>query len=385
MSEWLEIDIESEGIRFYCSRGKKAAELFLPKPVEDLGSRLRQFVTENRLGTKPLVFFIEEDLLFFKKFSFPLHTVNVREAIYYQLSVLTPFNEEVLYNFTVSRGRNEQEVALYAVKKEEVYPYLRQAAEEKFRLLGVYPASQHYVIGAGRNKYWGLLTGGHYPKLILFKGARLLDRCFWLRPPHPEDMEGLADPPEIVYRIAGNYGGEGFREAKDLLSAPPLLKDFNLLPSEYKRPDYLRYGLIMVCSLNIAALLVLGGIKEYKLREYHSALQTEIEEVRPRVRKLQRLKGREKELSEAVQEIEKVKIELDFIRFLEGLTATLPRDSYLDRIRIEGRGSRVVHLQGYTGDISTLTNNLSDLGEVQLRSTRQRQNKTYFHVELIAL
>jgi hypothetical protein len=154
-----------------------------------------------------------------------------------------------------------------------------------------------------------------------------------------------------------------------------------MLPATYKKPDYLRYFLIALCVLNCIALFGVVGIKEYKVRQKLSHLHTQVEQVLPAIKETEDLRIKEKKIQGALKYLEGIETNFDVIRFLDEVTEGLPDNSYLDQVRMEKK-NKSIQLQGYTEDLGLLTEKLGDYGNAKLKSTRKRQNKTYFHVEI---
>ena len=223
------------------------------------------------------------------------------------------------------------------------------------------------------------LSSGRISKALVFDGNRLVDRMPCYHEPEYEAVQKLCGR-EIVYQSA-DMEEEGFLSGTELLSQRPVLKEFNLLPATYKKPDYMRYFLIALCILNCIALIAVAGIKEYKIQQTLAYLHTEVEKRLPGVKEIEALRVKEKKLQTSLQYIESIETNFDILSFLDEVTEELPENSYLDQIRMEKKGD-AIQLQGYTDDLGELTEKLGEFGNAKLKSTRKRQNKTYFHVEI---
>jgi len=375
----VEIFLHDEGIRLSAPM-RSGDELSLASPVSDLNSRLARFVQENGLRGLPVIFYIAEDLLSFKKLQLPLKTANVKEAVAYQLSMLVPYNDEILHSFSSIRQKDGHTISLYAVEAEKVEPFVEEIFEAGFEIIGLYPESQRYVTGAVKKEDWALfLSSGRISKVLVFSGSRLIDRLPCYHEPEYDAVQQLCNR-ETVYQSEG-MEEEGFLNGAELLAEGPVLKEFNLLPATYKKPDYLRYFLVALCILNCIALFAVAGIKEYKIQQTVTYLHTEVEQLLPGIKEIETLRVREKKLQTSLQYIESIEANFDIIRFLDEVTEGLPENSYLDQIRMEKKGNSI-QLQGYTEDLGELTEKLGEYGNAKLKSTRKRQNKTYFHVEI---
>lgn len=379
MKGFVEIFLHDEGIRI-SAPARSSEELFLPTPVSDLNNRLARFVQKNGLRGLPVIFYIAEDLLSFKKLQLPPKTANVKEAVTYQLSMLVPYNDEILHSFSSIRQKDGYDISLYAVEAEKVEPFVEEVFEAGFEIIGLYPESQRYVTGAVKKEDWALfLSSGRISKVLVFSGNRLIDRLPCYHEPEYDAVQKLCNR-EMVYQSEA-MEGEGFLSGTKLLAERPVLKEFNLLPATYKKPDYMRNFLVALCILNCIALLAVVGIKEYKIQQTLTHLHAEVGQRLPGIKEIETLRIKEKKLQTSLQYIESIEANFDILGFLDEVTEGLPENSYLDQIRMEKKGNSI-QLQGYTEDLGELTEKLGEYGSAKLKSTRKRQNKTYFHVEI---
>jgi hypothetical protein len=378
MKESIEILIREDGLHI-SSPGKQGEVEFIAAPVTDLGNRLVRYCASKNPASLDVYFYISEDLLFFKKFSLPLKTSNLKEAISYQLDAFAPFEGKMVHSFTTARGKQGYNVCLYAALEEAIVPLLDEVVARGFKLAGLFPESQRYVTRKNNKKEWALLLPGRFPKLLLFSGQRIKDRFLCHNEPSQDELASLC-PGGAAYRPAPPEQS-GFKDAAVLLNEKALLKEFNLLPASYRRPDYLRQVLIVLCLLNICGLLAAGGIKEYKILTSLQKINAEMATLQPMVKEVEELRIQEKKLSEAVGRFEAIGPNFDIIRFLEKVTKALPENSYLDQIRMDEKTGDI-QLQGYTSDIAALTAKLDALGNAKLKSTSRRKNQTYFNVEI---
>lgn len=377
MKESIEVRIQEDTILIsspYAREGDEAID----QPVSDLSTHLIRLAGSKSPSSVSVLFYISEDLLFFKKLFLPLQTGDIKEAVSYQLAILAPFDGEILHSFTTVREKGGYRICLYALSLKTVGTYLDQAASAGFKLVGLFPESQRYVSRQNKQSSWALVMPGRFPKLLDFSGNNLSQRLLCHSSPTREGMATLTDS-EHIYSPQPQEGG--FDDASILLSENPLHKEFNLLPATYRRPDYIRYFLLALCVLNICALLSVGIIKGYKVRATNTRLQAEIQEILPHVKEVEQLRLEDQQLSGSVDKIEGIGQNFDIIRFLEKVTNVLPSNCYLDQIRLDQKTGDI-SLQGYTDDLTTLTTELENLGQAKLKSTRRRKNKTYFHVEV---
>jgi len=121
------------------------------------------------------------------------------------------------------------------------------------------------------------------------------------------------------------------------------------------------------------------GAKEYQIREAMEQVDSRIKAVQPLVKEVNALQGQVKALEDKSQTIAQFQ-NPDLIDLLAKLTSELPQHSYLDLIRLD-KDQKAINIMGYTDDIGELTTKLQVFGEVKLKSTSRRKNKTYFHLE----
>ncbi|MCJ7600745.1 MAG: PilN domain-containing protein [Desulfobulbaceae bacterium] len=377
MKESIEILIRQDGVHI-SSPFKQEVE-YIAQPVSELGSRLVRYCTPKSPAGLDVLFYIAEDLLFFKKFALPLKIADIKEAISYQLAMFAPFDGKMLHSFTAVRDKQGYNVCLYAALEEAIVPLLEEVTAQGFQVAGLFPESQRYVTRLCKKKEWALLLPGRFPKLLIFSDKKIKDRLLCHNEP---SIEGLAtlNAGEVIYKPVAQEGS-GFQDAGLLLAEKALHKELNLLPPSYRRPDYLRYVLIGLCLLNLLALVAAGTTKEYNVITLLNKIEEEIETLRPSVKEVEQLRIEEKQLVDTVGRIEGIGENFDIIRFLEKVTKALPENSYLDQIRMDDKTGDI-QLQGYTEDIGALTAKLDALGKAKLKSTSRRRNQTYFHVEI---
>ncbi|MBI5557597.1 MAG: PilN domain-containing protein [Deltaproteobacteria bacterium] len=378
MKESIDILIREDGLSISSSFKQGEVE-FIIQPVSDLASSLLRYCTPKNPAALNVFFYIAEDLLFFKKFTLPLKTTDIKEAISYQLAMFAPFEGKMVHGYTAVRTKQSYNICLYAALEETLVPLLDEVSAQGFQVAGLFPESQRYVTRLGRKKDWALLLPSRFPKLLLFSDNNITERLLCHSEPSLEELQTLKVG-EVIYR-PGPAAEGGFQDAAILLAEKPLHKVFNLLPPSYRRPDYLRHALIALFLLNLCALLAAGGIKEYNVSTLLKKIDVELATLRPAVKEVEALTAEEKQLSSTVDRIEGIGENFDIIRFLEKITKSLPEKSYLDQIRMDEKTGDI-QLQGYAEDIGELTGKLEALGNAKLKSTSRRKNQTYFDVEM---
>lgn len=379
MKNFIEIIIRPDGLTL-CDPTGQGEDEYISSQEPSLDARLARFGAMHELSTT-VVLFVSEELLFFKKFALPLRTPNLQDAIKFQLGLLTPFaSEDVLYCYLTTRKKDMYQVALYATPHRHVQPYLQKFSAAGFTLLGLFPESQRYVNRTRRKVRWALLTPGRFSKAIVFAGTHMEDRFLCGSEPEYAKLAAVCDTENIYHLQPSDH--DGFIDAVRLREKGPLLKEFDLLPPAYKKPDYARVVIIALLILNLVSLLGLAGIKQYRLTAIEQQLEAEIKEILPKVNEINTLYAQEQRLTADIAKIKELGDNPDLITILQHLTEELPENSFLDQLRIDTERNALV-LQGYTGDIGELTAKLQTLGQTTLKSTSRRRNATYFQMEVV--
>jgi len=381
MKEALTVLVRDDGVAICHPTASNADEL-IPADA-DLGEQARRFCARHGLTVDTLVFFVSEAQLFFKNFELPAKTVDLQEAIGYQLGLLTPFDpQEVFFSYAAVREKDVQVITLYALAKKAVEPLLQSAGRAGFQIAGLYPDYQRYVGRGQLPTRWGLLLPGVLPKAFLFKGPRLQTRLICQPDPTFAALQAALET-ETIY-FAGrpeDPAATGFQPLAPMEFGKLALKELNLLPSSYRRPEYSRRLVAGLAVLNVAALLLMAGVLEYRVWSLDRELTAQVEALKPQVREVQQLAEQEKTMDKYLTDFNQNAQNPDILGILKKLTEGLPHSAYLDQIRME-KNSRAVTIRGYSNDISEMSAQLQNLGEAKLRSTSRRRDKTYFDVEI---
>lgn len=395
MREPLEIVINQNGLTLYHPSDPAVYE-FIAREEKGVGARIKEFIEKVKAAPATLYLFVAEDLLFFKLFQLPLDTANIDEAVGYQLEMVTPFTDEpTWHSYSAVRGEESYLITLYAARSGYIDAYIQEIMEGQFVLTGLYPESQRYVTRLNRKEQWGLLLPGRFFKAFVFDGQNLSDRLLCSAVPSFAEAVDVCKT-DRIYLLdpdGGSAAGESADKAPpekpffDYLNATqlnrhrPLLKNYNMLPASYRRPDYLKIVIAVLAVLNIVTLLVFGGVKVYKLKVFDSQVDSKIEKIMPLVNEMKELRSKETEYLTALAQLDTIGTNVDLINFISQLTAEMPSSSYVDQMRMDDQ-SNTINIQGYTEDVNALTSALQNIGDTQLKSTSRRKNKTYFHVEI---
>lgn len=379
MNEPLQLNIERDGIVICHQLADRETKLALNDEVS-LGEQLAEYSITRGMQGNTLLIFVSEDLLFYKTILLPLNTQDLKEAISYQLGMLVPFEEEdLLYSFSSVRGENGYAVTLAATSKQRIEPYLEELVEADFQIAGLYPAFQRYVTRNGPKGKWALVMPGRSALVLLFNGQHIVERMIITAEQEFEALAVRCDTEEI-YHLQPPADSR-YLHARKLLTGRPSLKEFNLLPATYRRPEYSKFLIILLLALNLLALVAFIGGKEHQLGSYAARVDGEIEKMAPLVREVRELHSKEAQLNRYLDEFAELGQNPDLIPFMENLTRDLPESAYLDQMRMDSK-NKAVTVQGYTDDINALTAKLQEMGDAKLKSTSRRKNQTYFNVEI---
>ncbi|MDD5758551.1 MAG: hypothetical protein PHI06_05670 [Desulfobulbaceae bacterium] len=393
MKEPLEIVIHKNGLAL-CHPTDCTATEFVARDEKGVALRIVDFISRVNAHPAHLHLFVSEDLLFFKSFDLPPDTMDVEEAVGYQLEMVTPFADEATWHsFAVQKDDAGYHVTLYAAQSGYIDAYIQEILEAGIQLSGLYPESQRYVNKLNRKSNWGLILPGRYIKAFIFAGPIMVDRQYCSsEPSFGEAVEVCKsetifklDPAKIesqpVVEALPPKPYFDYLDACTLLTQRPHLKTYNMLPASYQRPDYLKIMIGVLLVVNVLTFLLWGGVKLYTLKKYNTRVNRQIEEIMPLVTEMKNLRQQEEDSLKAIAQIEGIGKNFDLIQFLQQLTTAMPADSYVDQLRLDEQ-TNVVSIQGYTDEVSALTTKLQEIGAAQLKSTSRRQNKTYFNVEV---
>ena len=337
--------------------------------------RLAEFRSEAGLSVSSVVLFISEDQLFVKFFHLPLKTPDIKEAINFQLGMLTPFSDDtILHSYKTVRRKDCYRVTMFSARREPAGSYLAELIGSGYKILGLYPENQRYVTRFNRKLKWALVIPGRFPKTYIFDGTKLEDSLINNQEPDFSELATLCGT-ETIYHLSPPEGS-CFLDAGLLYSKKPVLKEFNMLPASQRQPDYSKQIIMVLFIINVIALLAVAAINARD-----SQVDEEIKRIMPQVKEVKQLRDKNERLKDYIKKIEGISPTPDIITFLAELTTKLPETSYLDQVRMDKK-KNAIHIQGYTEDISDLTSKLKEMGETNLKSTSRRRNKTYFNVEI---
>ena len=324
--------------------------------------------------------YVAEEMLYSTSFELPAKTPNIKNAIHYQLEILVPFAEgSYLHSFSSKRQGDTIMVTIYALAKEKIEPVLQDIIGDGSTIAGLYPLSQRYLTRHNRKEKWALLLPGPVHKLLLFDNNRLNGRLLCPSEPSLTTARDLADCQDIYQSDPSSESG--FLDPSPLLAEPPLRAEFDLLPAGFRQPDYFKMILAALVGLNLIALLLLIGIKEYRFQTINKQVDHEIANLQPQIKAISKQSSSELDQQKIIERLESLGKNPDLIKLFSELSIKLPASSYLDQIRMDKK-SDAIFIHGYSDDISELTTSLQSLGEVRLKSTSRRKNKNYFQLEI---
>lgn len=379
MKGGLEVVILADG--FVISSVRPQAREELRGEELDIGREVAAFRERHGVGSRAVNLFIAEDLVYGVSLDLPLRTPDLKEAVSLQLGLLLPFPaEEALSVYSVSRKEDGYRVMAFAARTRLAAGVVEELIAEGFAVKGLYPENQRYVTARMRRRKWALFMPGRQNKVLIFDGVKLVNRLL---------VSGENSSSEKLSQLCGTGlilhtappRGSSFIDAQPLLTEKPLLREYNLLPDSYRRPDYLKMVVAVLAVLN---LLVLGGMIWLRfdyLRVQIKQREAEIATLMPLVAEVDKTQAQIKKVEVFVAALTGIGKNPDLIGIMQTLTSDLPAEAYLDQFKFDG-ATRLLTINGYANDLNELTAKLKKLGEVRLKSTSRRKDRNYFQVEI---
>ena len=200
--------------------------------------------------------------------------------------------------------------------------------EGGLQLSGLYPESQRYVNKLNRKSQWGLILPGRYVKAFIFNGPIMVDRLYCSAEPSFEEAVEVCKA-ETIFRLDPAQMEQqqvvealpakpyfDYLDACLLLTQRPHLKNYNMLPASYQRPDYLKIMIGVLLVVNVLTFVLWGGVKLYKLKTYNTQVNREIEAIMPLVTEMKDLRQKEEGSLKAIAQIEGIGKNFDLIKFM---------------------------------------------------------------------
>jgi len=379
MKGGLEVLILADG--FVISHARRQLREELRGEELDIGRELSAFCERHGVGGRAVTLFIAEDLVYGLALELPLRTPDLKEAVGLQLGLLLPFpEEESLSAYSVSRSGEGYRVMAFAARTKVAAGVVEELIEDGYTVKGLYPENQRYVTARMRRRKWALVMPGRQNKVLVFDGARLVERL--LVTGEKLSYEKLTElcGTGLILHTDPPRGGS-FVDARPLLAERPLLREFNLLPDSYRRPDYLKVLLAALVVMNLLVLAWGVWLRFDSLDARIGRTDQEIAALLPKVGEVDKTKAQIKKVEAFVATLAEVGSNPDLIGVIRLLTDDLPADAYLDQFKFESQ-SRLLTIGGYANDLNELTGKLKPLGEVRLKSTSRRKDRNYFQVEI---
>lgn len=350
----------------------------LPAGSKAFAKALVEPETKELLAGADVDLYLAEDLLFFTKIFLPLQTPDIKKAIALQLDMLSPYGEESLFAFAARRHKEGYSVTLYCCRQSQTIPFLEILFEAGAHLTGLYPESQRYLTRANQKLSWSLWSPGRFGKITHFNKGKVISRDLCAPQVDADQIKERTNSVDL-YALAGVEAEAS--PASSLLDQPAAIRAYNMLPASFRRPDYMKKALLALAAANLIFLLLLGGGKGLALYQEGQVLDQQIEDTRPEAEQARQLKAGINKLHSQLEAYHSMGSNIDLIAFMDRLSQELPATAYLEQLRLD-QPNRTITLQGYTDDLPELTAKIPDLGAATLKSTMQRRNMTYFHLEV---
>jgi len=379
MMEALEVIILADGFVLSHARGRIREEL--RGEDLDIGQELTAFREKHGIGRRGVNLFVAEDLVYGLALELPLRTPDIKGAISLQLGLLLPFpEEEALSSFTIVRQADVYRVTIFAVRARLAASVIEELVEDGFTVKGLYPENQRYVTARMRRQKWALVMPGRQTKVLVFNGTSLQNRLLIVGDKFTSEKISELCGVELILHTDPPTGSS-FVDAQPLLTEAPLLREFNLLPDSYRRPDYLKMVLVAMLALNLLAFAGAIWVRFDHLGNQIKRTEGEVAQLLPQVAEVDKTRVKIKKVEEFVTTMTNIGKNPDLIAIMSALTSNLPDDAYLDQFKYDSK-SRLVAIIGYANDLTVLTGKLQKLGEVRLKSTTRRKDRFYFQVEI---
>ncbi len=378
MSKRLDIFLHKSKISLGWQSPKGYELQALPAELLEFSRALSEQKTSQLMTGADVDLYVAEDLLFFTKITLPLQTPDIKKAIALQLEMLSPFGKDTLSAFASRREKEGYVITLYSCRTSLVTPLLEILSQAGAHLTGLYPESQRYLTRDNQKLTWSLWSPGRYGKITHFKQGKVLNRDLCSGQVGADQLKTLTGS-SALYSL-GNTGDET-TSAMSLLAQPASVREYNMLPASFRRPDYMKKAMIALAAINLVLIVLLGGGKGLALYRQASSLDHQIEATRADSEEALTLKTRINTLSKQLNDYRAMGANSDLITFMARLSENLPETAYLDQLRYD-QGNKTITLQGYTNDLPSLTAKIPDLGAATLKSTMKRRNQTYFHLEV---
>lgn len=379
MKKGLEVVILADG--FVISSARRQVREELKGEDLDIGREVAAFCERHAIRGRSVNLFIAEDLVYGVSLQLPMRTPDLKEAVSLQLGLLLPFpEEEALSAYSVIRNDEGFLVMAFAARAKVAAGVVEGLIAEGFAVEGLYPENQRYVTSRMRRRKWALVMPGRQNKVLVFDGVKLENRFLVAGEKLSyENLSELCGTGMVLHTAPGR--GSSFIDAQPLLAEAPLLRDYNLLPDSYRRPDYLKMVVVGLVALNLLALGWLVWLRFDNQRRLIERTDKEIASLQPLVAEVDKTKARIKKAEAFVASLTGVGKNPDLIGVVQTLTSDLPADAYLDQFKFDSK-ARLLVINGYANDLNELTGKLKKLGEVRLKSTSRRKDRNYFQVEI---
>ncbi|MBU0680663.1 MAG: hypothetical protein KKD73_04490 [Proteobacteria bacterium] len=350
----------------------------LPVEGQAFGQALSELKTGPQLAGADVDLYLGEDLLFFTKITLPLQTPNIKTAIALQLDMLSPFGDDSLSTFASQRSKEGFVITLYFCRRSLITPLLEILSKAGAHLTGLYPESQRYLTRDTQKLVWSLWSPGRFGKITHFRHGKVISRDLCTQQANGALIQTRTGSPTLY--TLGN-AESGAASAMSLLAQPASVKEYNMLPASFLRPDYMKKAMVALVAINLVLLVLLGGFKGLVLHRQAAALDQHIAATKIDADEALTIKGQIKKYEKQLDDYRAMGTNIDLIAFMAGLNKNLPSSAYLDQFRFDGK-TRTITLQGYTDDLPGLTENIAALGAATLKSTMKRRDQTYFHLEV---
>ncbi len=314
----------------------------------DVLSVIREFIAENRIGTKALVIGISDDQVMFREITYPSAVKeNLRTTLEYDIDNYVPLSaDEICFDFQVmeeDKKTNQLHILLACIKKTDFKPYLSLCKQWPYGVYGL------CVSGAAEKNCAAFLAGNQARPLKEIAGELLnsveagTEGAF----PRTTDLDRAGMPSPEWMRAFGLGLG--------VLWDVPLR--INLLPPEVrKKPG--RIGLYALAGLTamvvlLAAAWVGGAVFQRQMRL--KSIEQEIKQLSSEVESIQQMKERLRGIEEKTTVLQEIRGRISILETLKELSLIMPETAWVKQFSFSDKGIR---LNGFAQSASELISQL---------------------------
>lgn len=420
-------------------KGVLAEEKPLRAKTEDISSFINEFIKSRRISGADLFICVPSGRAIFREIEFPLVVrENLRTTLAYEMEKYLPLPaEEVYFDFQVTREDRERQVitvALAAVKKTDLEPYLEVAAHLRIppsgltlrtagaagSFLGSAPSADpvHLVALPGKEglevavvRNRALIYGKHlapepgtapadaWSRAVSTLGERFSDGgkpvsvAIHALPEEGRDLDGLVQGDAVSFSgvvppaadlPASDYI-PAFGTAVQALGESPVA--LNLMPEDLrKQPNKLPYHLLYaLAGMLFLSFVLWGGSHVYRRHAYLEYLDNRLSAVQKEARAVERIHSDIRELEDRVRQLRSLRPGNTYVvNVLLELTQRVPVSAWVRDLKIDENEIHIYGIADSASDVIPLLEESPMFYGAEFLSTirKTRDNEEMFRIGL---